>query len=81
MTEIEKLRVILPHWIEHNSSHEAEFVKWANIAVTVGNHEVADLIKQAVDRMREVDYFLYQALTKVGGQPDEGHAGHDHSHD
>ena len=31
MTEqntIKKLRVLLPHWIEHNNNHIAEFRKW-----------------------------------------------------
>jgi len=25
MDEVEKLRVLLPHWIEHNSEHAEEF--------------------------------------------------------
>ena len=29
MNDLEKLRVILPHWIEHNIGHGREFANWA----------------------------------------------------
>ena len=32
MSEVEKLRVLIPHWIEHNKEHAAEFRKWAEQA-------------------------------------------------
>ena len=28
-TDIDKLRMLIPHWIEHNEGHAAEFRKWA----------------------------------------------------
>lgn len=28
----EKLRLLLPHWIEHNTEHAAEFREWAEKA-------------------------------------------------
>jgi hypothetical protein len=32
MTDIEKLRALLPHWIEHNGEHAAEFSNWSEKA-------------------------------------------------
>lgn len=32
MNDIEKLRVLLPHWIEHNAEHADEFLTWAERA-------------------------------------------------
>jgi hypothetical protein len=32
MSEIKKLRVLIPHWIEHNEGHAAEFIRWASHA-------------------------------------------------
>lgn len=32
MEEIDKLRVLFPHWIEHNSEHAGEFREWAERA-------------------------------------------------
>ena len=31
MNEIDKFRILLPHWIEHNKNHEEEFNKWLAI--------------------------------------------------
>ena len=35
-TTMEKLQILLPHWIEHNHNHEAEFKKWADLARAEG---------------------------------------------
>ena len=32
MVETDKLRVLLPHWIEHNADHAEEFRSWAERA-------------------------------------------------
>jgi hypothetical protein len=32
MNETDKLRVLIPHWIEHNSEHADEFRRWAEQA-------------------------------------------------
>ncbi|MDH5298014.1 MAG: hypothetical protein OEV91_03260 [Desulfobulbaceae bacterium] len=76
---VEKLRVLLPHWIEHNHSHMAEFVKWAAAAREEGLAEVALLIDKAVATMDQTDHALSEALGKVGG-PLGGHH-HHHHHD
>ena len=77
-TEVEKLRILLPHWIEHNDSHKAEFNKWAAVAHHEGKSEVAALIEQAVASLEQANHALSAALDKVGG-PMEG-AGHHHHH-
>ena len=32
MTGQDKLRTLLPHWIEHNAEHAADFRLWAGLA-------------------------------------------------
>ncbi|GAX60294.1 permease [Candidatus Scalindua japonica] len=79
MTEqdtIKKLRVLLPHWIEHNNSHMAEFRKWEGEAKKESGEEVAQLLDKAIRDMEEAGKSLSEALEKVGG-PLEG-AGHHH---
>ena len=76
---IEKLQVLLPHWVEHNNNHEAEFKKWAEAAEKEGAKEVAELLNKAVASMAATDAILTEALKQVGG-PDEGHH-HHHHHD
>ena len=38
MTEREKLQALLPHWIEHNAEHAAEFRRWASVAPEARAH-------------------------------------------
>lgn len=74
-TEMDKLRILLPHWIEHSHSHRAEFTKWKDIALGEGEAEAADLMAQAMERMEEAERLLAQVLDKIGG-PLKGHHHH-----
>jgi hypothetical protein len=47
MTDQDKLRALLPHWIEHNAEHAAEFRNWAEKARATGQEEVAEEIALA----------------------------------
>lgn len=80
MSEVEKLRVLLPHWMEHNDGHEAECVKWSEIARREGKESVADFIDDAVRAMREANTLLGKALEEAGGGA-EHHHHHHHPHD
>ena len=81
-TPIEKLRILLPHWIEHNHSHEAEFKKWADLVRNEkGMTGVAALLDKAITSMEETDKILTEALSKIGGPPEGHHHHHHHGHD
>ncbi len=60
--ETEKLRVLIPHWIEHNLEHAAEFRRWAGQA---GEAE-AD-IEAAAEALLHANRWLEAALEKLGG--------------
>ena len=76
----EKLRILLPHWIDHSHSHQHEFEKWAEVARNQGKDDVADLIGKAIEAMREADKALEQAVTALGGRLEGGHHHHHHHH-
>ncbi len=78
MKEVEKLRVLLPHWIEHNNGHEAECLKWAEIAEKGGMASVAEHILAAVKMMKEANELLEKALHEAGGPSAEHHHHHHH---
>ncbi|OGQ98851.1 MAG: hypothetical protein A2521_11135 [Deltaproteobacteria bacterium RIFOXYD12_FULL_57_12] len=81
MTDLDKLRVLLPHWIEHNRGHLAEFRKWATMAGSSATPQAAMLLEQAAARLAEADVALAQALVQLGGAvPDSPHP-HHHDHD
>jgi len=76
-TELEKLRILLPHWIEHSHSHQKEFEKWADTAEQEGKKTAASEIKKALMAMADADTALKKALESLGGQV-EGHHHHHH---
>ncbi|MFC1524156.1 hypothetical protein ACFL6N_05125 [Thermodesulfobacteriota bacterium] len=76
MESLEKLRILLPHWIEHNKSHEAEYSKWAAVIRNEGNSEVSEHIEKAIVSLRQADAALNEALGKVGGPLKDDHHHH-----
>lgn len=66
--DVEKLRVLLPHWIEHNAEHAAEFRNWAYRVRAAGHEEVAEEIDTAAKELGWVNEALRGALDKLGGQ-------------
>lgn len=78
MDNLEKLRVLLPHWLEHNASHGQEFSHWAQL-VEGDNQEIAALLQRAAASLQAADASLREALHRAGdGRP--GHGPHDHHH-
>jgi hypothetical protein len=62
VNEQEKLRVLIPHWIEHNEEHADEFRRWSEHA----GEGVADVLAAAAG-MAQVNNSLAKALEKLGG--------------
>lgn len=76
-SDLEKLRILLPHWVEHSHSHQQEFVKWLDIARQQGQEEAAAEIERALGFMSQTDDALNRALDLLGGKV-EGHHHHHH---
>jgi hypothetical protein len=62
MDEVEKLRVLIPHWIEHNVEHADEFREWA---VRAGAAQ--EDLEAAAAALKAVNEHLQVALQKLGG--------------
>lgn len=78
MKELDKLRVLLPHWIEHNQSHIAEFAKWREVAAQDGSIASVGLA-EAVAAMSRAGEALSEVLAQLGGPL--AAPGHHHHHD
>ena len=79
MNELEKLRVLLPHWIEHNQGHAEECSKWAALAGQENDaNEVESNLQAAFTAMKEVTQHLEKALTAAGGAAEDAHHHHHH---
>ena len=79
----DKLRVMLPHWIEHNSSHGKEFADWAE-QIEESNGELAEQLHKAVNALEHAQQALEKALNIAGGpatpQQQTNHGHHHHHH-
>ena len=70
-TDKDKLRILLPHWIEHNAGHLAEFREWAEKAGEAKQH-----ILDAAAQMEGANRALEAALEQMGGALDDEHHHH-----
>ena len=66
MTDLQKLRVLLPHWVEHNAEHAAEFREWAERARAVGQEGPAADIALAAEELGWANEQLAAALERLG---------------
>jgi len=66
MTDLQKLRILLPHWIEHNAEHAAEFREWAERARVAGQEGAASDIALAAEELEWANEELAAALEKLG---------------
>jgi hypothetical protein len=80
MDQIEKLRVLIPHWIEHNKGHGTDCQKWAETARKEGEEKIADFIEEAIEAMEKVNVLLEKALEEAGGESSSKHEHHHHHH-
>jgi len=64
-TDMERLRVLLPHWIEHNNEHAAGFQEWAEKARAAGREDVTEEIALAAKELGWANEALSAALKKL----------------
>ena len=79
-TDLDKLRVLLPHWLEHNAEHAGEFRTWADRARSAGDVHLAEHIEAAALQMEAAKRDLEGALEHLGGGADHDHLHHHHNH-
>jgi rubrerythrin len=61
MTELEKLKHLLKHWIEHNDAHVKTYIEWASKAESAGEKELSDILKQIADESKKLEVLLRKA--------------------
>jgi hypothetical protein len=65
--DLAKLRILLPHWIEHNDEHATSFREWAERARDLGQEETARRIEEAVEQMATCNQAFTAALEALEG--------------
>lgn len=76
-----KLRVLLPHWIEHNAEHAESFCIWAERARAAGDGHLAAHIEEAAAKIQAANRDLEGVVEHIGAvASDHVHLHHEHSH-
>lgn len=70
--ELEKLRLLLPYWVEHNEEHAADFRKWAGKVRQMGKEEAAQDIQAASEALAKANGALAAAMEKLGVESEKG---------
>ena len=61
MLELEKLKHLLEHWIEHSREHTIRYAEWAE-KVRSESPEVSEILKEAVKKFEEGEKLLKKAM-------------------
>lgn len=67
MNDIDKLRTLLPNWIEHNAEHAAKFREWAEKMQQAGEDSAAQGIVFAANALDTANDALQATLKQLGG--------------
>lgn len=63
--DIDKLKILLPYWINHNNQHIQENEKWLKKIDGSGFKEVADELKKVIERFKEANSHIETACKKL----------------
>lgn len=64
-SEMEKLKILLDHWIEHNKEHGEEFREWAEKARYLGEAVVQEDMLDAAQNVDKASESLRKALEEL----------------
>jgi len=67
MPEIEKLRILIEHWVEHNHEHAETYLQWAAKAGTGGEAALAEMLKEIAAETKKIDALFEKARKRIGG--------------
>ena len=67
MNDLDKLRTLLPTWIERNAEHAAEVREWVERVQQLGEDSATQGIIFAANALETVTEALQAALKQLGG--------------
>ena len=61
MTELDKLKHLLKHWIEHNDAHVNTYTEWAEKAEALDRKDISDILRQIVQDSNKLNELFKKA--------------------
>jgi rubrerythrin len=62
MTELEKLKHLLEHWIDHNEAHVKTYSEWVSKAESLGEKDLANIFLEVVDESKKLNDLFKKAM-------------------
>ncbi len=62
MTEMEKLKHLLEHWIDHNESHVKNYEEWALKMDNSGENKLSEILKQIAEESKKLEGLFKKAI-------------------
>jgi hypothetical protein len=58
MDELEKLKMLLYHWMEHNKKHAQTYREWAERASPLDNRELSEILRKLTNKTEKLNRLL-----------------------
>lgn len=71
MDELERLKVMLEHWLEHNREHAKTYKEWAEKAEATGRKDIATVLSNLSLEAARLENLFMEALSLVKGKGQE----------
>ncbi|MBI4844227.1 MAG: hypothetical protein HY809_07910 [Nitrospirae bacterium] len=65
MNDLDKLKHLLEHWIEHNDAHTHTYKEWAAKAEALGEKELSGILVKVVDESKKLKELFNEALKTI----------------
>lgn len=62
MDEIEKLKKLIPHWMEHNDEHAESYKGWAEKASSSGMKELSEILLRLHRESKKLGELFQEAI-------------------
>jgi len=64
--ELEKLKMLLHHWMEHNNEDAETYRGWAKRASSLGIEELSEILSRLSDETMKLNRLFEEAIKKIG---------------
>lgn len=68
MSDLERLRILIVHWIEHNSEHALTYKEWADKAEALNRKDVSLLLKKIATETEGLNNSFEEVLRLLQGK-------------
>ena len=65
MDELEKLKILLPHWMEHHDEHAKTYKDWAEKMSSLGKKELSEALEAIYRESQKLRRLFQEALRVV----------------